>query len=174
MGMDVMGKDSTTERGSYFRNNVWWWRPLWDYCVHVGEDIIDDHLAEHGHYNDGEGLDADGATRLAEVLRKELENGNTAKWAQNQAEWRASLPREACNLCDCTGIRTDEVGVQHGMPEKELDPEVQILTGRTHGWCNACQGVGTTENWLSHYPFSEENVREFADFLAECGGFEIW
>lgn len=173
MGMDVYGKNPTSERGSYFRNNVWWWRPLWDYCVLVGEEIIDEEVAEHGHYNDGAGLDETNAVRLAHVLLTELELGKTAEFAKTQAEWRASLPREACNLCDCTGIRTDEVGVAHGMPERELSPEVQVLTGRTHGWCNACQGVGTQESWLSHYPFSEENVREFADFLADCGGFEI-
>ena len=59
------------------------------------------------------------------------------------------------------------------MPEKELKPEVQILVGRTHGWCNGCDGVGTTESWLAGYPFSEENVKEFAEFLMDSGGFQI-
>ena len=29
------------------------------------------------------------------------------------------------------------------------------------------------KDWDRHYPFSEENVRKFADFCAKCGGFEI-
>jgi len=173
MGMDVYGKQPNSERGEYFRNNVWWWRPLWDYCVSVAPEVIGEETAEHGHYNDGAGLDADDALILADILRNELESGRTAEWERSNAEWRASLPREACSLCDCTGIRTDNIGIEHGMPEKELSPEIQILTGRTHGWCNACQGVGTVESWLSHYPFSTDNVREFAEFCAESGGFTI-
>ena len=29
-------------KGIYFRNNCWWWRPLWNYCYHVADDIISD------------------------------------------------------------------------------------------------------------------------------------
>ena len=28
-------------------------------------------------------------------------------------------------------------------------------------------------NWNRHYPFDKQVVREFADFCANCGGFEI-
>ena len=35
MGMDVFGKNPTDEKGAYFRNNVWFWHPLWDYCLHL-------------------------------------------------------------------------------------------------------------------------------------------
>ena len=30
--------------GVYFRNNVWWWRPLWNYCYAVAEDIIEPNM----------------------------------------------------------------------------------------------------------------------------------
>jgi len=55
MGMDVMGMNATSEKGEYFRNNVWWWRPLWDYCLNEHGDIAGQ--VEHGHSNDGDGLD---------------------------------------------------------------------------------------------------------------------
>jgi len=174
MGMDVYGKKPTSERGEYFRNNVWWWRPLWDYCCEVGQEVITEEIAEHGSVNGGAGLDEPSARVLAQILSASIDSGHAEQWEKNQREWRASLPREACSFCDCTGIRADEVGVKHGMPERELLPEIQILTGRTHGWCNACEGVGTTESWLSQYPFSVENVAEFTAFLMDSGGFEIW
>lgn len=173
MGMDVYGKNPTSERGGYFRNNVWYWRPLWDYVCQVGAEIIDEELAEYGHYNDGAGLEEDGATELARVLAEELESGRTAIYERKNNEYLASLPREACQWCNATGIRTDEVGIQYGMPERELEPEVQILTGRTHGSCNACRGVGTVESFEANYPFTTDNVREFAQFLADSGGFSI-
>jgi len=30
------------------------------------------------------------------------------------------------------------------------------------------------DNWDKSYPFSEDNVREFANFCLNSGGFEIW
>lgn len=78
----------------------------------------------------------------------------------------ATPRRLPCDLCQGTGIRTDEIGVQHGL-NVPRDP----ITGK--GGCNGCQGTGRRENWGKSYPFSVENVREFATFLRECGGFEI-
>ena len=39
MGMDMYGRKPTGERGEYFRNNVWWWHPLADYCIMIAPDI---------------------------------------------------------------------------------------------------------------------------------------
>lgn len=170
MGMDVFGKNATSETGEYFRNNVWWWRPLWDYCVEVAPELCGD---VDGDSNSGDGLDAEGADDLAVVLFNELESGRTAQYAKDYSKRLSELPRSECNLCEGTGIRTDTVGVEMGMPTKELESAIQIITGRTHGWCNACSGEGTQEHWNANYPFSEENVREFAEFLSDCGGFKI-
>jgi hypothetical protein len=171
MGMDVYGVKPKNEKGEYFRNNVWWWRPLADFICTNYDDIASG--CESWHSNDGDGLDDALAESLAWSLKEDIANGTVDKYAQTYNEWRSSLPREACELCECTGIRTDEVGVEMGMPTKELSPEGQILTGRTYGWCNACDGVGTKESWLSAYPFDVENVKRFAEFLENCGGFQI-
>jgi hypothetical protein len=171
MGMDVYGVKPKNEKGEYFRNNVWWWRPLADFiCNNYGEIASG---CESWHSNDGDGLDAELSKSLALSLKEDLSNGTVEKYAKTYNEWRSSLPREACDNCDCTGIRNDKVGEEMGMPTKELKPEIQILTGRTHGWCNACDGVGTKESWLAVYPFDVDNVKEFAEFLENCGGFQI-
>ena len=47
MGMDVYGKKPKGEKGDYFRNNVWWWRPLWQYCASSAPELIDEeHLPQ--------------------------------------------------------------------------------------------------------------------------------
>jgi hypothetical protein len=171
MGMDVIGVNPTTKRGEYFRNNVWWWRKLADYCLENHGDIAE--KCEYWHSNDGDGLNADDSVALAERLLDDIANGRVDEYARSYNEWRASLPREDCNFCNGTGIRTDRVGCQHGMPERELPVEVQILVERTHGYCNGCGGIGTRESFMASYPFSKDNVEEFAHFLAECGGFQI-
>jgi len=52
MGMDVYGIAPIAEVGKYFRNNIWWWHPLWNYVQEVAP-----HLTEgvNGHFNDGDG-----------------------------------------------------------------------------------------------------------------------
>jgi hypothetical protein len=171
MGMDVYGVKPKNEKGEYFRNNVWWWRPLADFICNNYDDIASG--CESWHSNDGDGLDGALAESLAWSIKEDIANGKVGDYEKQYNEWRSSLPREACNLCECTGIRTDTIAMEHGMSSKELSPEIQALTGRTHGWCNACNGVGTKESWLSYYPFEAENVARFAEFLENCGGFRI-
>ncbi len=173
MGMDITGNNPTTKKGEYFRNNVWWWRPLADFCINRYADEVG-FDGEGWHYNDGNGLNAEQAEQLARLIRADLDDGSVALYEKKYNEMRADLPRQVCSICDGAGIRTDEVGVDMGQPTKELKPEVQILTGRTHGWCNGCDGVGSTEHWLAGYPFEVSNVQEFCDFLEGCGGFSIW
>lgn len=173
MGMDVFGENPTDECGEYFRNNVWWWRPLWDYCCEVAPDIIDDDLSDHGYYNDGMGLNEDSARELGELLQELIAEGHTAEYEENYNAMLARLPRRKCQLCDGTGIRRDSVGISIGMPERKLDKAEAIVLGRTHGWCNACHGEGVADDFGTNYPFSVENVAKFAKFCLHSGGFSI-
>tara|TARA_Y100000310_G_C20529152_1_gene737568 strand:- start:705 stop:905 length:201 start_codon:yes stop_codon:yes gene_type:complete len=47
-------------------------------------------------------------------------------------------------------------------------------TGAGDVKCNGCNGTGKKDNWAKSYPFDEDNVRRFANFCANSGGFEIW
>jgi hypothetical protein len=170
MGMDVYGVAPVDEAGEYFRNNVWYWRPLWDFCCAAAPELT---AGVNGHYNDGEGLNAEGAEALALVLFDQLASGEVAAYEKAYNERIASIPMDDCAYCNATGIRSDEVGVDMHMPDKALDNDVAIVVGRTHGWCNGCQGYGKSPSWEANYPFTEENVREFAKFLSSCGGFQI-
>jgi hypothetical protein len=171
MGMDVYGKSPTSEVGSYFRNNVWWWRPLWEYCETQHPEICS---GVSGAYNDGDGLDADGAAELGKALLADVASGKTKAYGDKYREWQKSLPKEPCTYCATTGIRTDDVGKDMGQDKKELDDEDKVLYGRTHGWCNGCDGAGWTDNFALNYPFDSENVQQFAEFCLASGGFEIW
>lgn len=158
MGMDVYGKAPTSEAGEYFRNNIWWWRPLAEFLTDTYPELT--YRCEYWHTNDGDGLDAEGSTALAHALTRDLDNGTVDAYAANRAETLAALPLQECWLCHGTGARTDEIGRQHGLDKP--------------GGCNGCQGAGKTPHRATQYPFSVENVREFTDFLTTCGGFEIW
>lgn len=171
MGMDVYGNEPSDEAGEYFRNNVWWWHPLWDYCLDAAPEIAGKVV--HGHSNDGDGLNGDDARALAQRLTELLDAGAVAEYEREYNETVANTPRETCEFCSGTGIRRDKVGQEFNMPERPLEDAVAIIVGRTHGWCNACRGEGKVDAWSTNYSFSADNVSDFRDFLEECGGFKI-
>lgn len=169
--MDVSGRKPTTEAGKYFRNNVWWWRPLANYLQELAPEITS--KCTHWDSNDGDGLRAAGSKALAKIVREQIACGATAEYAANYKAACAALPRETCNLCNGTGIRTDVIGEQMGQPTKVITEENHPRHGQV-GWCNGCNGIGSTQHWSANYPFSVENVEAFATFLEGCGGFRIY
>ncbi len=173
MGMDVYGKKPTSKEGKYFRNNVWYWRPLWNYIVAEFPEYISEELATAGHYNDGAGLDGPDAKRLGKALQAAIKAGYTADYEQLFRNAQSEVELEPCGLCDSTGIRSDRVGQDMGMPDRVLEQHVAVVVGRTTGWCNSCGGIGKVEPFALSYDFTVDNVREFAEFLLDCGGFEI-
>lgn len=155
MGMDVFGKDAKSEVGSYFRRNVWGWRPLWQYVEDNHSDIA--RLVEYPQSNDGDGLDAEASVELARRLRDDLVDGTTTEYVTNRDALIAAMPDIECNICTGTGQRPDGL---HGVEWKGEG-------------CNGCGGKGTTRPWDASYYLEVDDIREFADFLAECGGFSI-
>src|SRR5262252_5176839 len=72
MGFDVHGRAPSSEVGTYFRNNVWYWRPLANYISEVAPSLYTDKVWQ---YNDGKGLNAADAAKLALILETELKSG---------------------------------------------------------------------------------------------------
>jgi len=169
MGMDVYGKKADNKTGEYSRRSVWGWRPLWEYCLETFE--VTNKV--EGHYNNGDGLNAGDTLLLAEQMKLAIANGSAEEYIAERNEKLANLERPTCQWCAGTGIRTDEVGVKSGQPERELSPEMASLTGRTHGFCNGCSGEGKTDHWDTNYSLRLDDIKEFAEFLEHSGGFRI-
>ena len=150
MGMDVYGVAPTSEVGEYFRNNVWSWRPLWDF---VGESCdLTLEMKRSGHFNDGLQIDELTARRIAKTLFSLLHDGTVATYQREREKLLEALPDEVCPHCNGTGVRDDEY---------------------VQGKCNGCDGTGKVRPFETHYPFSAENVTDFARFCCVSGGFEI-
>ena len=163
MGMDVYGAS-----GNYFRRSIWGWRPLADY-------IVDEHTSyaqfcNYWHSNDGDGLDADQSIWLADAMQEALEDGSALEYIVQRNADLARLPEETCAQCKGTGIRTDEVGIKFGWPDKiaERGPRAG-----QKGSCNGCGGAGTTPAWDTNYSLDVDDIVEFIDFLRKSEGFEI-
>ncbi len=178
MGMDVYGTKPSDPMGEYFRNSVWGWRPLWNYCEAVAPHLT---AKVNGHTNDGDGLNAEAALELGILLANEIDTGKTHSYKLGYDEFIAKLPEESCKICNGTGIRTDSVGVRDRQHLKQIINSAHPhIAGKTHprfgqiGWCNGCDGVGKRPHFMANYPFRVDNVAEFAGFLKHCGGFKIW
>lgn len=170
MGMDVFGKDPTDEVGKYFRRNVWGWRPLADFIIENSPIIA--AKCEHWHSNDGDGLDADDARRLADHLDQMVADGTAEVYVTQRDADLAALSMERCELCEGTGIRRDRVGIEHGQIERLIETPGHKRQGQ-RGWCNACDDTGEREPWARSYFLEIDDIREFAAFARASGGFEI-
>lgn len=171
MGMDVYGKNPTSEVGEYYRQSIWGWHPLWNYVESFHEQYAS--KVEHAHTNDGDGLGAEDSAQLSLCLKQDLITGMARKRLADWEKEKEELPDDPCSICDSTGIRTDKLGVEQGMDKKELSAEQSELYKRRIGWCNGCDGKGSKRPFITMYGIELDDIREFADFLADCGGFEI-
>jgi len=164
MGMDVYGKS-----GNYFRANIWVWHPLWTFVEDAHPELA--AKVKHGHTNDGDGLKGKDSRCLAQLLRADVQSGMAEHYVSERDLALAKLPDDRCYLCMGTGVRTDAVGEQMGMHEKQWHSN----NGETRtGWCNGCEGKGKVRPFETSYYLTVADITRFADFLAECDGFKIW
>ena len=136
--------------GNYFRNNCWWWRPLWNYCYHIADDIISEELYESGHSNSGAGLNDKDAKLLGNRLLQQIREGKTIEYQASYQQYLDDLPDDDCMRCNNNN---------HGHNKKKE--------------CTSCNKTGKSTNFNKSYPFDVDNVRDFAEFCLQCGGFEI-
>ena len=65
--------------GIYFRNNVWWWRPLWDYVCEVCYQVMTDEDVQAGQYNDGVDISKETSIKMYKILETLLDAGEVKK-----------------------------------------------------------------------------------------------
>jgi len=157
MGFDLYGRNPASSDGEYFRNNVWWWRPLWEYVVRNCDDVLTVRQAYDGTMNNGIIVTKVQTNKIARRLQKLLDNGDVQIYKKNREDELDSLSDEICEVCEGTGKRRK--------PPK---------TGAGKHDCNGCDSTGKVESFLKHYPFNVDNVQDFLKFCKTSGGFEIW
>lgn len=171
MGMDIFGNKPSSEAGVYFRASVWSWRPIAEYVTTRHPALTKG--CRHWHSNDGDGLSAAQARALGAALAADIAEGRLTDHIAERADRLARLPWEKCRFCGGTGIRTDAVGRSNGQELRLVEsPPDNPRLGQV-GWCNGCDGWGSTVQIEAWYPMELDHVREFADFLRDCGGFRI-
>src|SRR5262245_4962394 len=84
------------------------WCALVEICLSVAPEVCS--ACKHWYTNDGDGLRAEEASKLADALELRLSDGTIDQWISKKISFAQSLPDEPCPNCGGTGIRTDKVG----------------------------------------------------------------
>ena len=123
-------------------------------------DILTEDEIAAGCYNDGFLVSDDKAKLIATMLKNKVKDGEVKTYEIARKRRIEEGPEKVpCNYCDGKGNAEDDNIM--GIPCKD-------------GKCFICKGTGMRDNNEKDYPFSEENVKDFAEFCEKSGGFEIW
>ena len=163
---DLKEKYENNNPGYYFRNNVWFWRPLWDFVCNTCDDVLTDKDIKSGHTNDGHKISATKANKIASRLNKHLKSGvvdeiekmhkeKAAKAKKHNAKIEAKLEQIKIDVKELTG--------KDNLVPRDYPEELYAKWTRTYN----------TKDWNDSYPFSKKNIKDFAKFCKQSGGFEI-
>lgn len=150
MGFDLLGLRAKSERGEYFRNNIAGWHPLAEYVLSYVD--IPEKEAKGWNYNDGTVISKKTAILIADTIECLLAQGHPQRYEKEQREQLAQLPLERCTGCNGSGVWRD---------------------GTVKETCSACAGTGRLSPWQTHDLLDVENLKEFAEFCRDSGGFMI-
>jgi hypothetical protein len=152
--------------GSYFRNNVWWWRPLWSFtCDHCADFLTEDDM-NGGCYNDSYIITEDKAVAIAKRLKEALEEPETQVYLDNHMKamekakkHNEMIEQEKKALDEIAVAITGNKDVAPIDYPKDLKKKFDELMDK--------------RDWASSYPISRENIEHFAEFAEQSGGFSI-
>jgi hypothetical protein len=168
MGFDLIGVNPRSEKGKYFYNNVWWWHPLWICVSEFCDDILDPEQIHGGNFNDPLLITERQANAIAGRLLGLSDQGQLKEWGESYEEYHASLPDEVCPACNDMREPISRRDLTDCNPTDELSQHAQKDV------CQRCRGTGKVRPWACNYPFIEENVRKFAEFAGDSGGFQVY
>ena len=152
--------------GHYFRNNVWWWRPLWHFVCATCDDILTEKDMAGGSYNDGHKISKTKAIRIAKRISKLIADGTVDELDKREALNRAKA--KAHNELVQEELDKIKETVVKALGDENIAP-VDYPKPYKDKW----DEVYARKKWASDYPFDKENVEDFAKFCLDSGGFEI-
>lgn len=159
-------KFESENKGYYFRNNVWWWRPLAEYVLEQTKVITSKKKIQGFSYNDGVAISATEAEQIAKQLYFLLQSGHTEHYAKQYEEKRIIAEKHNAIVQK----KLDEIALEAEKitGKKDLAP-ANFPKDIYKKWDETYQ----EKEWIENYPFSVDNVKEFADFCKDSGGFTI-
>jgi len=157
-----------TNKGVYFRNNVWWWRKLADYVIEHTK-CVDENDFDKWQENSGHEVDNETANQIANQLEHLIKTGHAEKYKEeidNAIKKAEEHNNKVQKLLDELRLEVKKiVGDEKG---ENLAPAEYPEPLNKKWW-----EITNQTDYRANYPFSLTNVREFIDFARNSGGFRI-
>tara|TARA_B100000686_G_scaffold55651_1_gene60007 strand:- start:521 stop:1006 length:486 start_codon:yes stop_codon:yes gene_type:complete len=160
-----MGFDLEGERQGYFRNNVWFWRPLCDYVLTNCDGVGTPEEQRSWHYNDGHFVPSEVAKSIANQLEALVLSGKVKTHAEQLEKRRIAAEQHNEGVrkrLEALGKEVDALGVPNLTPGAYPQP-----------YRDRWEYLYSLMDHDADYPFSVENVNTFIDFCRKSGGFTI-
>ena len=152
--------------GEYFRSNVWYWRPIWNFVCAACDDFLSDRDIDAGCSNSGIKISKTKSIRIGSRLRSLDKQGVIQKWEDEML-----IPFEKAQKNN-KQVRKEMNAFQKKMEKKHgADIIPSKYPKEDYAKWNA---IYAKEDWSGSYPPSRKGIVEFGEFCAESGGFEIW
>ena len=152
--------------GNYFRNNVWWWRPLWTFtCDHCADFLTEDDM-NGGCYNDSYIITENKAIAIAERLYEALKEPETQEYLDNHMKVMEKAKKHN-EMIDQEKKALDEIAVAI-TGDKDIAP-----INYPKDLKKKFDELQKRRDWASSYPINRENIENFARFAEQSGGFSI-
>jgi hypothetical protein len=151
--------------GEYFRANVWFWRPIWNFVCASCDDFLSNKDIDAGGSNSGDRISKTKANRIASRLRKLDKQGIIKTW-----EDEMMVPYDEAKVHNKVvdaelDVFNDKMRIKYGsdiIPSKYDDNDKATWDSIYH-----------KRSWASSYPPSRDEIVRFGIFCGESGGFEI-
>jgi hypothetical protein len=153
------------QSGTYFRNNVWWWRPLANYVLEYTK-VIPEENQDGWHYNDCHMVSKQDAEMIGQQLDHLIKSGHTKKFEKQYEQRRKKIEKH--NEKVEKELETFSQSVKKKMKNDNLVPK--DFPEEDHKKWEKIYGKRNSDG---SYPFAEENVKEFSEFCKNSGGFTI-
>tara|TARA_R100001510_G_scaffold57704_1_gene67014 strand:+ start:1907 stop:2500 length:594 start_codon:yes stop_codon:yes gene_type:complete len=162
----ALNKFEEENPGYYFRNNVWWWRPLANLIHAKCNNLLSDEQMEGLYHNNGTEFDEDTALAIARRLSNLIKNGYVAE-LEKSTKANAKIASEHNKKVE-QKLADLKKEVERLRPGENLVPRDYPFPYNKH-----FEEIYSTKNWDDSYPFDKENVKEFINFARHSGGFQI-
>lgn len=153
--------------GIYFRNNVWWWRPLGalieEKCKEK-EWFTKEH-ADALQSNGGLEWSSDEAIEIGMALQSCVDTGECDE-RERDYKRKAKVSRAWNKKVQ---IEMDKIEEQVKKTKGKDVVPFDFPPDAKKKW----DELYATKSWDDSYPFDTDNVKKFIRFLRECGGFQI-
>jgi len=133
MGMDVYGEAPKDERGKYFQNSCWSWRPLWNFVCEYCNDVLTEKDHNAGHYNDGYLIEKQRAERIAKRLRELCASGRVLDFEREYKLHMDSIPDELAD--SVRGLVSGQVAKNSSAPHGSL-PVMDAMDATARELCD--------------------------------------